>query len=72
MVDGVCRSCMKRREVFSITRRGGGNYRRGGRTYRSSICLECAVTLHENGWSERFSKRRLAELSERASAGSGQ
>lgn len=42
---GRCRWCLQRREVYAIRRRGGGTYRRGGRSYWSSICGECAVAL---------------------------
>lgn len=59
---GQCRYCMRRRPVYRITRRGGGTYRRGGRHYWSSICGECAIELHTNGWSDRFSETGLAEI----------
>lgn len=69
-MKGTCRECMKRREVYSITRRGGGTYRRGGRSYSSSICGECAIYLHDNGWDSRFSKLGLARIAERVRDGS--
>lgn len=47
---GQCRHCMSRRDVYSISRSGGSTYRRGGRSYSSSICGECAVSLLF-GWS---------------------
>lgn len=62
---GTCRSCMKKTQVYRITRRGGGNYRRAGRRYRSSICGPCAVHLHENGWSERFDRLGLRDIAEK-------
>jgi len=42
MALGQCRECYRRRETRHATRFGGGTYRRGGRTYHSSICAECA------------------------------
>jgi hypothetical protein len=47
--EGQCRHCGRRREVASISRSGGGTYRRGGRSYSSSICIECAVSIVEFG-----------------------
>lgn len=41
---GTCSYCKKRRDVFGISRQGGATYRRGGRSYHSSICGDCAVT----------------------------
>lgn len=66
----TCRDCMRRREVYSISRSGGGNYRRGGRDYRSSICAECAIehvrTLgaHGGASSSRFSGIGLVRIVE--------
>lgn len=40
---GTCRDCLRRRPVYRGSRYGGGNYRRPGRNYSSSICGECAV-----------------------------
>jgi len=40
-----CRDCMRRRpveETGSVSRSGGGTYRRGGRSYHSTMCVECA------------------------------
>ena len=42
---GQCRACERRRPVCSVSRSGGGTYRRGGRSYSSSICGECAVSM---------------------------
>lgn len=42
---GQCRACLRRREVYSVSRSGGGSYNRAGRSYRSSICGECATGL---------------------------
>jgi hypothetical protein len=42
---GVCRSCQRRRDIYPIRRTGGGTYNRGGRSYRSSICADCAMRL---------------------------
>lgn len=61
---GVCRSCLRRRPVFSIFRRGGGTYRRGGRSYRSSICGECAVDLVDARGTDRFDSVQLAKIAE--------
>ena len=47
-MNGTCRNCGKRREVRSARRFGGGNYRRPGRYYSSSICQECAHDLLTN------------------------
>lgn len=44
-VPGQCRYCLRHRQVFRISRSGGGTYRRGGRSYWSSICGDCATTL---------------------------
>ena len=44
MSNRQCRACMRRRpenEVYDISRTGGGTFRRGGRSYRSSICIDC-------------------------------
>lgn len=61
-----CRYCMRARDVvYPIGRFGGGTYRRAGRYYRSSICGECAVHLHENGWSSRFDSTALARIAEK-------
>lgn len=40
---GQCRDCRRRRDVFSIQRKGAGAYNRGQRWYSSSMCGECAV-----------------------------
>ncbi len=49
MSDTTRVACCGRRVPFkdahSITRTGGGTYRRGGRGYDSSICIECATAL---------------------------
>lgn len=45
VVKTQCRECMRRRECASVSRFGGGNWRRGGRSYSSSICEQCAVSL---------------------------
>jgi hypothetical protein len=45
---GQCRHCMTRGPVVGIARSGGGTYRRGGRSYSSSICGDCAVELLTN------------------------
>lgn len=42
---GQCRACMRRREVFSCQRKGGGNYRTAPRLRSSSVCGECATDL---------------------------
>lgn len=42
---GRCAHCQRRRDVHRIGRTGGGTYRRGGRHYWSSICLDCAKSL---------------------------
>lgn len=44
-VRGQCRNCMKRRDVFRISRFGGGNYRRAGRHTPTWICAECVLQL---------------------------
>jgi hypothetical protein len=44
---GKCTYCEKRREVYAAQRKGGGNYRRAGRWYSTSLCGECAVYLLE-------------------------
>lgn len=65
---GTCRSCMKRRDVFSIGRSGGSTYRRGGRHYSSNICGECATSLlayaspHAGGSTSRFSNSGLERI----------
>lgn len=48
----ACRECGKRerdgvreRQVLSVRRFGGGNYRQAGRNYDSSICVECATDI---------------------------
>ena len=41
--DGTCRDCLRKRQVYRAWRSGGGNYRRGGRNYASSICEECTL-----------------------------
>lgn len=61
-VPGTCRYCGLRRDVFKLNRRGGGSWRRGGRSYRSSICGGCAVELVDGGWSDRFDTRALARI----------
>jgi hypothetical protein len=69
---GTCRNCGRRRDVFSAQRHGGGNYRRPGRLYSSSICMECAKGLIEyvspdhsyvggNRWSARSIERIVKE-----------
>ena len=45
MAEGKCRNCLRRRETFTASRFGGGNYRRPGRFYSSQLCLECAEGL---------------------------
>lgn len=40
---GQCRECKKRREVFSCSRKTGGNYRIAQSWRSSSICGECAI-----------------------------
>ncbi len=42
-----CAHCGRKRPTYGIGRFGGGTYRRGGRTYWSSICGECATDLLE-------------------------
>lgn len=44
-LPGRCAHCQRRRDVYRIGRSGGGTYRRGGRQYWSSICLDCAKSL---------------------------
>lgn len=48
----ACRSCRKKeregvreRQVLSVRRFGGGNWRQAGRNYDSSICVECATDI---------------------------
>ena len=43
--QGRCSYCGKRGEVFRIQRYGGGNWRRAGRWYSTSIHAECAASL---------------------------
>jgi hypothetical protein len=42
---GQCRRCERRRGVYSCSRKGAGSYNRGQRSYRSSLCAECALDL---------------------------
>lgn len=44
-MNGRCGNCGLRREVYGISRFGGGTYRRAGRYYRGSICAECVEEL---------------------------
>lgn len=44
-LTGQCRACMRRRPVVSVSRAGGGNYRRASGNRRSRICGECAVNF---------------------------
>lgn len=44
----TCKHCERRRpetDTFIAGRHGGGNYRRAGRMYRSTICLDCAAVV---------------------------
>lgn len=42
----TCSNCGRTRWYgFTISRSGGGNYRRAGRNYRGWICLHCAESL---------------------------
>ncbi len=76
---GQCRCCMRRRETYSISRSGGGTYRRGGRQYRSSICGECATMLAAGRWrpkyagesSQRYGMSTLIEIAVAYSATTG-
>jgi hypothetical protein len=48
MNAGVCRHCESRsKQLVTVSRTGGGTYRRPSREYRSSICLPCAKRLLE-------------------------
>ena len=40
-----CSRCGRGRETARVQRFGGGNFRRAGRFYDTSICGECARTL---------------------------
>ena len=59
---------MRRRNVYAISRSGGGNYHRGGRRYRSSICAECAIGLlhgagvHAGATCDRFDVSTLDKI----------
>lgn len=64
---GTCRHCMRRRDVFSVGRSGGGTYRRGGRNYSSSICAGCALGLlawagGSSGSVSRFDRHDLERI----------
>lgn len=44
----ICRQCDERHDApscFLATRKGGGNWRRSARNYRSRICYDCARKL---------------------------
>lgn len=64
---GRCTHCERRREVYRISRHGGGTYRRGGRSYWSSICGPCAIDLAAY-WSRghslisRYDASRIREI----------
>ena len=59
-VPGICRVCGLRREVFKIDRRSDVASRTSHRVYRSSICGDCALALHEGGATARFDRLALA------------
>lgn len=65
---GQCRSCMKRTRVAAISRQGGGSYNRRPRNYRTSICIDCAVSMmphagvHAGAKHGGFPVRSLAEI----------
>lgn len=66
-----CPNCKRRRDTYPIRRSGGGTYRRGGRSYASSVCEECATTalayasFHAGASSDGYSVLSLARLVER-------
>lgn len=65
---GQCRSCLRTRDVHTASRSGGGTYRRGGRSYRSSICAACALQLlrgagvHAGATTDRWSVTSLDSI----------
>ena len=65
---GTCRSCLRKRDVYAIRRSGGGTYRRGGRSYASSLCGECAVGMlqhcgvHAAATHHGFSVTRIVDI----------
>ncbi len=49
MRPGRCNQCERfSKQLLYANRYGGGNYRRSGRYYRSSICKPCAERLVAN------------------------
>lgn len=64
----TCADCKRRRDTFSIRREGGGSYKRGGRSYSSSICAECAVvrlayaSVHAGATSGGYDVSSLAKI----------
>ena len=66
MATQQCRQCMRRRpsdECTTVTRHGGGTYRRAGRRYNTTICIGCIIELI----GERTERRHAMETVDRFS-----